>query len=121
MQSHISLLNTHYKFKHVTNPVQPDLSNIKGKLPLLGVCFGAQYLAHFYGGEVGKSNSREYGRANLDFVDNTNPLFKGISKTQTTPYFSRKKSVCSLFYFNLTSNLIITVCRESKKAHHLVS
>ncbi len=62
------------------NPVQPDLSNIKGKLPLLGVCFGAQYLAHFYGGEVGKSSSREYGRANLDFVDNSNPLFKGISK-----------------------------------------
>lgn len=62
------------------NPIKPDLSNIKGKLPLLGVCFGAQYLAHFYGGEVGKSNSREYGRANLDFVDNTNPLFKGISK-----------------------------------------
>ncbi len=62
------------------NPLKPDLSNIKGKLPLLGVCFGAQYLAHFYGGEVGKSNSREYGRANLDFVDNSNPLFKGISK-----------------------------------------
>jgi GMP synthase (glutamine-hydrolysing) len=62
------------------NPVQPDLSKIKGKLPLLGVCFGAQYLAHFYGGEVGKSSSREYGRANLDFVDNSNPLFKGISK-----------------------------------------
>lgn len=62
------------------NPLQPDLSNIKGKLPLLGVCFGAQYLAHFYGGEVGKSSSREYGRANLDFVDNSSPLFKGISK-----------------------------------------
>lgn len=64
-------------------PLQPDLSNIKGKLPLLGVCFGAQYLAHFYGGEVGKSNSREYGRANLDFVDSSSPLFKGVSqKTQ---------------------------------------
>lgn len=62
------------------NPLKPDLSEIKGKLPLLGVCFGAQYLAHFYGGEVGKSSSREYGRANLDFVDNNSPLFKGISK-----------------------------------------
>ena len=61
------------------NPLNPDLSNIKGKLPLLGICYGAQLLAHFYGGEVGKSNSREYGRAHLDFVDDSNPLFKGIT------------------------------------------
>ncbi|MFN8117094.1 MAG: glutamine-hydrolyzing GMP synthase [Bacteroidia bacterium] len=61
------------------NPLNPDLSNIKGKLPLLGICYGAQLLAHFYGGEVGKSNSREYGRAHLDFVDDTNPLFNGIT------------------------------------------
>ena len=51
------------------NPPKPDLNEIKGKLPLLGVCYGAQYLAHFFGGEVGKSNSREYGRAHLEFVD----------------------------------------------------
>src|ERR1700752_623418 len=62
------------------NPLQPDLSNIKGKPPLLGVCFGAQYLAHFYGGEVGKSSSREYGRANLSFVDSSSPLFNGVSE-----------------------------------------
>lgn len=61
------------------NPLNPDLGNIKGKLPLLGICYGAQLLAHFYGGEVGKSNSREYGRANLSFVEDNNPLFKGIS------------------------------------------
>ena len=52
---------------------QPDLSSIKGKLPLLGVCYGAQYLAHYYGGEVKASNKREYGRANLSFVDNSCP------------------------------------------------
>lgn len=57
----------------------PDLSSIKGKLPLLGVCYGAQYLAHFYGGEVMASNKREYGRANLSFVDDSNKLFEGIS------------------------------------------
>ena len=51
------------------NPLIPDLSAIKGELPVLGVCYGAQYLAHFFGGEVGKSNSREYGRANLKFVN----------------------------------------------------
>ena len=61
------------------NPLKPDLSAIKGKLPLLGVCYGAQLLAHFYEGEVGKSNSREYGRANLKFADTSNPLFKNIS------------------------------------------
>ncbi len=61
------------------NPLNPDLSSIKGKLPLLGICYGAQLLAHFYGGEVGKSNSREYGRANLSFVEDNNPLFKSIS------------------------------------------
>ena len=61
------------------NPLNPNLGNIKGKLPLLGICYGAQLLAHFYGGEVGKSNSREYGRANLSFVEDNNPLFKDIS------------------------------------------
>jgi GMP synthase (glutamine-hydrolysing) len=61
------------------SPLKPDLSAIKGKLPLLGVCYGAQLLAHFYEGEVGKSNSREYGRANLKFADTSNPLFKNIS------------------------------------------
>lgn len=61
-----------------TNPPSPDLSAIKGKLPLLGVCYGAQYLAHFFGGEVGKSNSREYGRANLNFVDTGSALFQGV-------------------------------------------
>lgn len=62
------------------NPPKPDLSQIKGKLPLLGVCYGAQFLSHFYGGEVGKSNTREYGRANLSFVDHQNALFKTISQ-----------------------------------------
>lgn len=61
-------------------PLKPDLSNIKGKLPLLGVCYGAQYLAHFYGGEVGKSSHREYGRANLTFADNSSALLTSISQ-----------------------------------------
>ena len=57
----------------------PDLGSIKGRLPLLGVCYGAQFLSHFYGGEVKPSASREYGRANLSFVDANNPLLKGVS------------------------------------------
>ncbi len=58
---------------------RPDLSSIKGHLPLLGVCFGAQYLAHNFGGEVKASNKREYGRANLAFVERQSVLFQRIS------------------------------------------
>ncbi|NER12244.1 glutamine-hydrolyzing GMP synthase [Leptobacterium flavescens] len=56
----------------------PDLSEIKGKIPLLGVCYGAQYLAHFNGGNVAPSNTREYGRANLSFIENGELFFEGI-------------------------------------------
>jgi GMP synthase (glutamine-hydrolysing) len=56
------------------NSPKPDLSAIKGKLPLLGICFGAQYLAHNFGGDVQASKTREYGRAILNFVDNDSPL-----------------------------------------------
>lgn len=58
---------------------KPDLSSIKGKTPLLGVCFGAQYLANNYGGEVLPSTIREYGRANLSYVDHVNRLTKGMT------------------------------------------
>jgi GMP synthase (glutamine-hydrolysing) len=58
----------------------PDLSNIKGVRPLLGVCFGAQYIAHNFGGKVANSNTREYGRANLSFVDHSNHFFKGVDE-----------------------------------------
>ena len=50
--------------------LHPDLNQIKGKIPLLGICYGAQYLAHFFGGEVSPSNTREYGRAQLSSFDN---------------------------------------------------
>jgi GMP synthase (glutamine-hydrolysing) len=59
--------------------LHPDLSNIQGKKPLLGVCYGAQYLAHFSGGNVAPSNTREYGRANLSYVKEAEALFQGIS------------------------------------------
>ncbi|NVK66638.1 MAG: glutamine-hydrolyzing GMP synthase, partial [Flavobacteriales bacterium] len=58
---------------------KPDLSAIKGKLPLLGVCFGAQFMAHNFGGEVLPSTIREYGRANLSSVDSDHELTKGLS------------------------------------------
>ena len=57
----------------------PELDEIKGKIPLLGVCYGAQYLAHFFGGQVSQSNKREYGRASLSFVNTKDRFFKGVS------------------------------------------
>ncbi|WP_439185011.1 glutamine-hydrolyzing GMP synthase [Carboxylicivirga taeanensis] len=58
---------------------KPDLTAIKGKMPLLGVCYGAQYLSQFYGGEVQPSKTREYGRANLHYVDSSSELLQGVS------------------------------------------
>ncbi len=60
--------------------LHPDLSEIRGKKPMLAVCYGAQYLAHFSGGEVAPSNTREYGRANLSFIKSDEPFVKNISK-----------------------------------------
>jgi len=57
----------------------PDLSGLKGRLPLLGVCYGAQFLTHNFGGEVLPSNTREYGRAKLVTVDHDDPLFTGVT------------------------------------------
>ena len=64
---------------HDEKPLIPDLKDIKSKLPLLGICYGAQYLTHFFGGEVLPSKQREYGRANLAFIDQSNKLFKGLT------------------------------------------
>ena len=63
----------------VTAPDAPqvDLRGIKGRLPLLGICYGAQYLAHHYGGAVASAGSREYGRAELE-VKQRDPLFDGV-------------------------------------------
>ena len=58
---------------------KPDLSVIRGRYPLLGICYGAQYMAQTYGGKVEPAGLREYGRANLSRFDHDNPLFKGIS------------------------------------------
>ena len=60
--------------------LHPDLSEIRGKKPLLAVCYGAQYLAHFSGGEVAASNTREYGRANLSFIKENEVFLEGVSE-----------------------------------------
>lgn len=62
------------------NAPKADISGIKGRLPLLGICYGAQFLAQRYGGEVDASTAREYGRAMLEVIDNDSPLLKGVEK-----------------------------------------
>ena len=75
----VILSGSPYSVREKNAPI-PNLEGIKGNFPLLGLCYGAQYLAHKYGGEVLPSEIREYGRAYLSFVDNANPLMKGIPK-----------------------------------------
>ncbi len=72
-----------------------DLSEIKEKTPLLAICYGAQYLANFFGGKVGNSNTREYGRAHLSYVEENNSLFKGIKKDSQV-WMSHSDTIISL-------------------------
>ena len=60
------------------NAFKADLSEIRGKYPVLGICYGAQFLAYASGGSVEPADSREYGRANLSYVDAGDELLKGI-------------------------------------------
>ncbi|HIP27126.1 MAG TPA: glutamine-hydrolyzing GMP synthase, partial [Flavobacteriaceae bacterium] len=75
--------------------LHPELSKIKGKKPLLAICYGAQYLAHFFGGKVGLSNTREYGRANLSFIDKKSKLFANIDK-QSQVWMSHSDTIIEL-------------------------
>jgi len=63
---------------HSNEAPHPDLSKIKGKIPLLAVCYGAQYLAQQFGGQVSPSEVREYGRAHLTKIDRESMLFNEI-------------------------------------------
>lgn len=61
------------------NSFKIDLSRIRGKLPLLGICYGAQSLVHQAHGKVAPADSREYGAATMQVVDASDPLLKGLS------------------------------------------
>ncbi|MAE15433.1 MAG: glutamine-hydrolyzing GMP synthase [Crocinitomicaceae bacterium] len=58
----------------------PELESIDSKIPILGICYGAQFLVKKYGGKVVSSKTREYGRANLSFFKDKNPLFNNVKK-----------------------------------------
>ena len=65
---------------HDPEAFKVDLSQFVGKVPVLGICYGAQFISHTLGGKVEKADSREYGRANLETINLDNPLFKGFEK-----------------------------------------
>src|SRR6202000_1734075 len=78
----IILSGSPYSVRQADAP-QFDFSRYHNTLPILGVCYGAQYIAHYNGGEVLPSNTREYGRANLQYIEQGNPLFKEVSLNST--------------------------------------
>ena len=65
---------------HDPEAFKVDLSQFVGRIPVLGICYGAQFISHTLGGRVEKADSREYGRANLETVDTSNPLFRGFEQ-----------------------------------------
>ncbi len=73
----------------------PDLSQIRGHKPILAVCYGAQYLAHFNGGSVEPSNIREYGRAKLSMIKSGEVFFKDIPEN-TNVWMSHSDTIAQL-------------------------
>ncbi|MDO4958167.1 MAG: glutamine-hydrolyzing GMP synthase [Prevotellaceae bacterium] len=63
---------------HDPEAFKVNLDRFIGRLPVLGICYGAQFISHTLGGKVEKADSREYGRANLGFINKENILFKGF-------------------------------------------
>ena len=88
--------------------LHPDLSQIRGKKPLLGVCYGAQYLAHFSGGKVAESNTREYGRANLAYVKDNELFLEHISEGSQV-WMSHSDTIKPVSYTHLTLPTILLV------------
>lgn len=76
------------------NAFKADLSAIRKKFPVLGICYGAQFMVHTSGGKVESANSREYGRANLTHIEN-DALFEGIEKG-TQIWMSHGDTITSL-------------------------
>ena len=81
---------------HSKNAPKIDITRIKGNVPILGICYGAQLLADSCGGEVGKSSSREYGRAKL-IIHDTNNLLDGF-KNNSQVWMSHGDTINKLPY-----------------------
>lgn len=86
-----------------------DLTDIRGKYPVLGICYGAQFIAHTSGGKVEKGDSREYGRAHLKSIEK-DELFDGIS-VNSQVWMSHGDTITSL-----PNNFKIVASTEDVKA-----
>ena len=80
---------------HDPEAFKVDLSEFVGRLPVLGICYGAQFISYSNGGKVEKTNTREYGRANLESIDLDNPLFKGFT-TGSQVWMSHGDSITAI-------------------------
>ncbi|MFI3264948.1 MAG: glutamine-hydrolyzing GMP synthase [Rikenellaceae bacterium] len=90
----VILSGSPYSVRDAVAP-RPDLSQIKGKLPLLGVCYGAQYLSYAFGGEVTPAPSREYGRAMLTIGEAQDPLLVNMP-SETQVWMSHGDTITSI-------------------------
>ena len=77
------------------NAFKIDLSEIRGKYPILGICYGAQFIAYTNGGKVEPAGTREYGRAHLNQFDKGNILFKGV-KENTQVWMSHGDTITAI-------------------------
>lgn len=84
--------------------LQIDLSGIRGRYPLLGICYGAQYLAKSLGGQVASIATREYGKAQLQSHDDSDPLMHGV-RDNSTVWMSHGDSITHTpdFFRNVAS------------------
>ena len=80
---------------HDPEAFRVDLSRFVGRKPVLGICYGAQFISFANGGRVEKTDSREYGRAHLERFDAANPLFLGLGE-RTQVWMSHGDTITAL-------------------------
>ena len=59
---------------------KPDSRVFELGIPVLGICYGMQYIAHFFGGSVVRAEAQEFGKAVLEIADSSVELFKGVKQ-----------------------------------------
>lgn len=93
-----------------------DLSSIRGRFPILGICYGAQFLASQFGGKVESADCREYGRSNLQLAEKDNPLLKDISKDSQV-WMSHGDTITALpdnFYHIASTDKVVNAAFQAK-------